>query len=192
MVANLEKDLNSVRRSRLEKTRRFMKERREYMRDVVKAIELIVKQAHKKGLIPAIRLNGSSDIAFEGIACERDGAPYKNLMDAFPGVQFIDYTKNAKRLLRDLPANYHLTLSHTGENIGDCFEALYHGKNVAVVFDALPETFHGFPVIDGDKHDLRHLDPKSVVVGLLPKGSKAKKDQSGFVVRRVADLATAA
>jgi len=27
---------------------------------------------------------------------------------------------------------------------------------------------------------LRHLDPKGVVVGLTPKGSKARRDLSGF------------
>jgi hypothetical protein len=31
-----------------------------------------------------------------------------------------------------------------------------------------------------------HLDPKGVVVGLTPKGSKAKRDTSGFVVRQAA------
>ena len=37
-------------------------------------------------------------------------------------------------------------------------------------------------MIDGDEHDLRFLDDANVVVGLTPKGNKAKRDQSGFVV----------
>jgi hypothetical protein len=53
---------------------------------------------------------------------------------------------------------------------------------VAVVFDKLPETYLGKPVIDGDVSDLRFLDPKGVIVGLKAKG-KAKKDSSGFVVK---------
>jgi hypothetical protein len=36
-------------------------------------------------------------------------------------------------------------------------------------------------VIDGDINDLRFLDPKGIVVGLVEKG-RAKKDASGFVV----------
>ena len=36
-------------------------------------------------------------------------------------------------------------------------------------------------MIDGDKDDLRFLDPANVVVGLYAKG-KAKKDTSGFVI----------
>ena len=38
MVADLEKDMNSVRRSRIQKAQLFMKERKAYMVDVVKAI----------------------------------------------------------------------------------------------------------------------------------------------------------
>jgi hypothetical protein len=45
----------------------------------------------------------------------------------------------------------------------------------------LPETYLGRPVIDGDEHDLRFLDPSGVVVGLRAKG-KARKQRGGFVV----------
>jgi hypothetical protein len=65
-------------------------------------------------------------------------------------------------------------------------DALEHGVNVAVVFttrrgDALPATWNGFSVIDGDLHDCRFLDPTAVVVGLRAKGT-AKEEQSPFVV----------
>jgi hypothetical protein len=46
-----------------------------------------------------------------------------------------------------------------------------------------PAEYLGFPVINGDEHDLRHLDGRGVVVALSPKGRKAKADNSGFVVR---------
>lgn len=137
-------------------------------------------------------MNGSSDISWEGIAVERDGVPYKNIMLAFPGVRFYDYTKNASRLYRDLPDNYNLTLSYTGENFDACLKALSSGHNVAVCFDALPQQWMGFDVTDGDLHDLRFLDDKGVIVGLLPKGRKAKNDKSGFVVRNVANILTMA
>jgi phospholipid N-methyltransferase len=53
--------------------------------------------------------------------------------------------------------------------------------NIATVFrKKLPKKWLGRKVINGDKHDLRHLDPKKVVVGLIAKG-KAKKDFNGFV-----------
>ena len=55
---------------------------------------------------------------------------------------------------------------------------------MAVVFGSgMPKTFMGHKVIDGLKHDLRHLDPSPVIVGLEPKGKKALEDKTGFVVR---------
>ena len=42
------------------------------------------------------------------------------------------------------------------------------------------ETWKGFEVVNGDETDLRFLDKKGVVVGLIEKG-RAKKDETGFV-----------
>jgi hypothetical protein len=50
-----------------------------------------------------------------------------------------------------------------------------------VVFKKLPKKYLGRKVIDGDETDLRFLDPKNSIVGLIAKG-KARHDQSGFVV----------
>ena len=74
--------------------------------------------------------------------------------------------------------------SRSETNTADAVKVLAAGHNVAVVFGhGQPKTFMGHKVIDGTEHDLRHLDPSPVIVGLDPKGSKAKKDTSGFVVR---------
>ena len=133
----------------------------------------------KKDIKPVVRLNGTSDIAFHK----------KGIMDEFPGIQFYDYTKYpfAKRPTSKLPSNYHLTFSRSehaisysiGADIGNNLE---NGRNVAVVFDVVPTTWHGIKVIDGDSHDMRFLDSVGVIVGLKAKG-EAKKDTSGFVVR---------
>jgi len=180
--------LNSVRLSRRVKARRFMRDRLAYMREFVKQIEGLERKAKRIGLQLAIRPNGSTDIGFEGVGCERGGVKYRNVMEAFPAIQFVDYTKIARRFDRPLPSNYSLTFSRSEENEAQCIDLLRRGHNVAVVFHIVkdapkPATWNGFPVIDGDAHDLRHLDPKGVVVGLSPKGAKAKKDRSGFVVR---------
>ena len=60
--------------------------------------------------------------------------------------------------------------------------------NIAVVFrdkESIPAIFLGLPTIDGDQTDLRFLDPAHSIVALYAKG-KARKDQSGFVIDRVA------
>ena len=83
-----------------------------------------------------------------------------------------------------IPSNYHLTFSKSESNDSDVRSAIRNGLNVAVVFDKLPETYLGRPVVSGDESDIRINDPKNVIVGLLAKGP-AKRDDSGFVVRTV-------
>jgi hypothetical protein len=56
---------------------------------------------------------------------------------------------------------------------------------VAVVFhkrEEIPASFRGWPVVDGDDTDVRHIEPDGVVVALYAKG-KAKHDTTGFVQR---------
>lgn len=174
----------SVIQSRIAKARRFMKDRAAYMRDMGKAIEAAYRKAQREGLKLCVRPNGSTDLPFEGLK----GDNGFTLVAAFPDIQFTDYTKSFKRAmahaLGKLPANYHLTFSHSETNAAQCLQILAAGGNVAVVFaNGLPDVWNGYRVINGDLHDLRHLDPRGVVVGLSPKGPKAKRDQSGFVVR---------
>ena len=110
-------------------------------------------------------MNGSSDIAWEGIKIGNS-----NVFEMFPDVDFVDYTKNPLRFARALPANYHLTFSRSEHNVQTCLTLLERGVNVAVVFAGdKPATWCGFPVIDGDLHDLRQLDPRGprgTVIGL--------------------------
>lgn len=138
------------------------------------------------GRTPVIRLNGTSDIAWEEDFGEVFGQCHET--------QFLDYTKHFDRMRRfvggqkrpqrrGFPANYHLTFSRSENNWKDCLDVLDHGGNVAVVFEELPETYGGFDVIDGDEHDLRFLDDRPRIVGLLAKG-KARKDMTGFRVRK--------
>jgi len=74
-----------------------------------------------------------------------------------------------------------LTFSRSETNDKLCEMVLEMGGNVAVVFrNELPATWNGYEVVNGDENDLRFLDKKGVVVGLIEKGM-AKKDLTGFV-----------
>ena len=174
-------------KARINRTKMFFEDREKFMDKLGREIKNLQNRAWGKGLQPGIRLNGTSDIAWERV-------PYKehpNIMAAFPVTQFMDYTKRTNR--RDLPENYRLVFSRSEENHVDCIAAIQNGINVAVVFkEALPARF-GFTynqslrVIDGDKHDWRWGDyddypNECVIVGLLAKGHKAKQDTSGFVI----------
>ena len=85
-----------------------------------------------------------------------------------------------------MPANYHLTFSYSNANpkyAQMVEQAISNGMNVAVVWrtkHTIPARFLGLPTIDGDRDDLRFLDPKQCIVALYAKGS-AKHDKSGFV-----------
>jgi hypothetical protein len=193
-------DLNEARKSRINKATRFMKDRAAYMLDVVRSIDNENVKANKAGLKLCVRMNGASDIAFEGIrfTVERNakGRAMRvvlnnreglNIFDHYPELAFVDYSKNPKRFDRKLPANLHLTFSRSETNEATALQLLARGINVAIVFaDDKPATWNGFTVIDGDKHDLRQLDPRGrrgFVIALSPKGRKAKRSTSGFVIR---------
>lgn len=145
-----------------------------------------VRRATAKGLTPAFRLNGTSDLAFE-LYKLNDGRP---VMEAFSDCAFYDYTKNPTRALAygngTMPANYTLVFSRSEINADDVKRVLATDANVAVVFQKyVPDIYLGRRVINGDTDDLRHLDPRGVIVGLKAKGP-GKRDQSGFVVTQSA------
>jgi hypothetical protein len=183
---------NTIQKARIRKTKMFFENRQEFMADLVKDIELAIKQSIKKDLVPVIRLNGTSDLSFEKYEVIRNGVLYRNIFDAFSDIQFYDYTKILGRKVNDIQ-NYSLTFSAADGNDNDVAKAINQGYNIAMVFalkktEPMPEmqivSYTGgskvLPVFNGDESDLRFLDPKGVIVGLYAKG-KAKKDTSGFV-----------
>ncbi|SRR5579883_1428172 len=134
-------------------------------------------RAQRLGVGLVCRLNVVSDVPFE--------QELPTLFTHFPDVQFMDYTKDVRRILNpERPANYHLTFSRSERNESDCRRVLAAGSNLTVVFrkPPFPHTFWGYPVIDGDQNDLRFLDPRPCIVGLKAKGKGARQDQTGFVI----------
>jgi hypothetical protein len=175
---------SSVQQARVNKTVWFFEERDSFMQQLVVDVKRLIAKAHKQGLQPLVRLNGTSDIRWETVGLTVDGVAYNNIFDVFPAVRFYDYTKDANR--KDLPANYDLTFSYSGVQGFQPFVeiAIAKGMRMAVVFrkeQDIPNTFKGISVVSGDKSDVRHLDDDGVIVGLYAKG-KAKLDTTGFVV----------
>jgi len=161
---------------RINRTRYYMQSRVEFLKQLIKEIRNHEIYCNKNNFKPVVRLNTTSDISWE----------IHNIFELFPNIQFYDYTKIKKRILKYLnneyPKNYYLTFSMHETNYNDCMEVLNKGGNVAMVFRKdLPETYKGYQVVSGDISDLRFLDPRNTIVGLKAKG-KAKKDTTGFVV----------
>ena len=178
-------------KARLAKTKAYFEERKAFVALIAFEIEALQIKALRMGMQCAVRLNATSDIAWERVAVNVNGTDHKSLMDAFPACEFYDYSKTTKRALawakggKAWPANYHITFSKAEDNDDAVKLVLAAGGNVAAVFDKVPTEWNGVQVVDGDEHDFRPLDPRSssgCIVGLKAKGD-AKTDTSGFVVR---------
>jgi hypothetical protein len=173
---------NATTLARKARARAYMTDREAFMRYVVADIVRLRRIALQMGLKLCYRFNGSTDVAIPAWLCIQ-----------FADVTFVDYTKNPNRMAAYLagkfPANYFLTFSRDIHNERLAERFLSQGGNVAVVFgEDRPATWHGFAVIDGDRHDIRtpEMDGRGVVIGLTPKGAKAKRSRNGFIVRRIA------
>lgn len=144
-----------------------------------------IRRALRKAPQVNLRLNTTSDIRWEIVAPEMVQA----LADA--GVLMYDYTAWSPAD-RKASSDYSLTYSaketaHTSDEY--LKGVLSNGGNVAMPFttargEALPATWQGFTVIDGDKSDERRNDPRGVVVGLRAKGYKWKRDNSAGFIRQ--------
>lgn len=171
---------NNVQAARMRKTEWFYRDKTGFMRQLIDDIQKFKTYCEKRDIQPCVRLNGTTDIRWENIR------PYGlNIFEMFRSVQFYDYTKISNRKTKHIP-NYHLTWSYSGANAdysAKLQDALDNGMNAAVVFRKeykLPQ-WRGINVTDGDKDDLRFLDPNNSIVALYAKG-KAKRDTTGFVV----------
>lgn len=161
---------------------------------VVNSVKAKAKKTKKKAKQIYIRLNVSSDLAYETI--------FPELFTMFPMVQFYDYTKGIHRINKNLPSNYSLTYSFNEDsNLNKVQTLLEQGFNVAAIVDTyyyhgkkgeLPKTItlggENYPVQDGDISDIRTKahDGSGKIIALRFKGSKKNKAmaiETGFCLK---------
>lgn len=170
------------------KTKLFHENNNYFMNWLVAEMKLGVEKAKRLDIPFSARLNCTSDINWAD--AKLNGF---NVFEMFPDVIFYDYTKDYEKMINNTYKNNHLTFSYSGKNFIHALNVLENKKNVAVVFDVkkgekLPDTFMGFPVIDGDITDYRPNDGEGVVVGLrwkriADKIAEKKVLNSIFVVK---------
>ena len=164
----------SVNAARQKKTEWFTADRDGFLAQLRRELGNLEAYALKQGKRAVVRLNVLSDVAWEAY-----GIP-----QAFPGIDFYDYTKRADRLGKT-PENYKLMFSYSaapkyGKQVD---KALQTDAPITVVFrGGLPAEYLGRPVIDGDKSDLDNLKARGQIVGLRVKGNDAKRSNSPFIV----------
>ena len=125
----------------------------------------------KSGVIPYVRLNVISDVKWESSA-------YGEIPQAFPNVNFYDYTKVANRLNKT-PDNYKLMFSYSPAVKFQPQVRLAMAANVpmsAVFYPAIPDTFLGAKVINGDNSDIENLKYSypNYIIGLKYKNANGR------------------
>ena len=170
-----------VHLARVKRTRLWFEKPAAFKYLVRQDLDSLIRHCEKHKMKPAVRLNGTSDIDWAKV--------WPELFRLYPTVQFYDYTKDYRRVFRKQPPNYYLLFSRSEntqkKQIDKC---IANGVNVYCVFSAIPRSFLGYPVHNGDKNDLRFLDHPGII-GVTPKG-RAKHDKTGFVIRQGTKLLT--
>lgn len=178
--------MDSAQQARIARTLFFIHFRTLFFERLLKELRAYFRKCARDGLRPVVRLNGLSDILWEReLLPPESGLQPRTIFDEFPDVQFYDYTKIPARvdsfLAGEFPANYSIVFSRDERNEAESVRLLNAGATVAVVFQSVPTTWNGFPVVDGDEHDAVFVRDQRTVLGLKAKGP-ARKDTSGFVV----------
>lgn len=185
----------STRKAMINRKKFLQTDPQEFERTLRHDIELHWKQAKKKGLKPALRLNTASDL------------DWRRLIGDYPDILCYDYTKVKSRIRDQIagrnPDNYFLTYSQNERSHPRTVSSfLDAGVNVAAVyavdyfpavkkFGKLPKTAtiwrKVYKVLNGDKHDYRLpiFDGYGNIIGLALKGINASKERarkSGFAI----------
>lgn len=174
--------MTNVQQARINRTKLFFENQKAFLKQLDEEISLFHRYCIEHGLKAYARLNGTSDLNFIDLKIRED----KDIFELYTDIEFYDYTKDFKRT--SPYDNYYILYSRSENTENNVVTSLIEeGKNVAVVFDELPDTWLGIEVIDGDLSDVRPVDKQGVVVGLKAKGmAKASKrtseEDKGFVI----------
>lgn len=179
---------NPIQHARIWRTRLWVEDKMKFWVMLDSEIDALQRRAAKAGLTPVVRLNGTSDIAWERQGCEY--AADMTIFEMYPGIQFYDYTKLPARLSwAEVPGNYHLTVSYSEASpfyAKQCQKAHEQGASVVAVVknQELKDRYLELGAVDMDEHDLRFLNPPGSI-GVLKAKGHAKKETNGFVLQEI-------
>lgn len=168
-------------RARVNKALWWLREPDPYHAQFNKEVQAHKRKAERLGLEPWVRPNTLTDRPMFAIRTAREN----------PSVYFYDYTKRLKwwqKHKNKRPDNYFIVLSRSESNHERWLRMMQTGEWVgAVVFDGpIPDTYLGFPVVDGTKDDSVWLSPPGTIRGLQLIGTNKAKQaarESGFAVK---------
>lgn len=179
--------LGMAKTAKLVRTRFFVQDPFHYLVVLLTEIERHQRRVAKCGKVLLIRFNGTGDVPIERL-------PFLFELVATLGTPpiWFDYTKgiltSAKQARVASPRSDYYTVASATETTSEASLVDYN-ENVVVVVDvkahgALPAKFWGRDVVDGDRHDMRCLDPQGGVAVLVRAKGDARGvegDAAGFV-----------
>lgn len=187
--------MGGAQRARIKRTLRWFLDPVQANRDLGRELTALERRAERKDLVPTARLDGTSDLRFWAKVEGWEDRP----------TRFYDYTKRPPTTLhldayrRGWGVTY--SLNEDPSSVAFSRQWAAAGVNTAIVVggpvgstrpvaEAIAAElvrrgeFVGRPTIDGDRDDLRWMDPQvGGWVVLSAKGGKAKHEQHGFIVR---------
>ncbi len=198
---------NKIKQARLKRTLKFLTQRDSFFEQIIKEIKSLQRKAKRRGLIPIISLNGTSDILWEKESFSYKEEEFKNLMELFEEVDFFDYTKyNILKSRKKLPKNYYLTYSRAGTHRGQLIDdwqllTSYLDKNINVavvctknIKEQLLEnsSYQNYKIINGDLYNnrIKDISPKNEngSIILLEANKKTDINDSGFIIQNENEL----
>lgn len=197
-------------RARSIRTQLFFEKRNFFVAWLIEELTQYVVKAEKEGVKLGCRLNATSDFPWETLKINHGAREAATIFELFPEVEFYDYTKRPKRNVSHIPnysLTFSLAEDNDADAIkalerGMNVAVVFDTKRNKPLPQFMQQIRHistpkqnllkaggipgatkesaQWPVIDGDEHDFRPIDPKGVIVGLRAKGD-AIGDESGFV-----------
>ena len=135
-----------------------------------------IDKYHKKyGNTLAVRLNGTSDLN------------WTEFISRNPGIQFYDYSKLRRMILKNKNKNHHYTFSgsmYSDYSRKELTKAVDAGLNIALAFNTkgtkkdtleIPTKLYGKNLVDFDITDVRFKDKKGSIGFLKRKGSNVNE-----------------
>ena len=161
----------NVQAARKAKSDWYHSDRSGFIDQLKKELTNFSKLCTRTAVVGYVRLNVFSDIPWE---LSRNGS----IPQAFPELEFFDYTKLAVRLgtrYYKMPRNYQLMFSYSaGPKYAKQVKlAMKSPAPMSVVFDGpMPDIFMGRKVINGDESDINNLRHRGAIVGLRFKQNR--------------------
>lgn len=178
--------MDAPTRARLLRTLALALFPRLFLRRLRRELDLAAKEARRKGLTLAVRLDGTSDLGLAEFLAPLSPDSWR----------WYDYTKSQRRAYLGSD-RVHLTLSSPSPFVTSVFgvgeDMAAEHPNLAVVVPKLADVEaimagkrpswwpDGYKPVDGDEHDARYLDPPGSVVLLKAKGDARGKTAGEFI-----------